>query len=110
MITQEQYQEALKVVLEYKEQLLQEANYIKSISLSGTTKIVNWDISTRLRNCIFALLQSRGIDYRTARIFDLTVFSEKDFRRVRSMGNATMTELVQSLHDVNLKLKSENGN
>lgn len=50
------------------------------------------------------MLDHNGVDWRIATIYDLTKFRINDFQRVRTAGKATITELVQKLDDVGLKL------
>lgn len=108
MITREQYQDALGIVLQYKQQCLDEIKDINQLSLSGTSLICNWDFTTRTRNRIKCLLIDRGIDYRTATMYELTQFSESDFKSISGMGYSSLTEIVQELYSIGLKLK-ENG-
>jgi len=103
-ITLEQYQEALKVVQEYKTQLQNHYNQIisevdsvsKFADHDGETLIIDTNISVRLINILVGNLHHLvGIYGRDAKIKDMEGMSMRSFLKCRNVGKETLKELQE---------------
>lgn len=103
MITKKQYQDALKIVKEYRDQLAAElAEADKVLNPNQTKLITEYPMSARLRNAI--IFGVKGASEMTLQEFVDTITRER-FVRLRNLGEKSIVEFEQLLKENGSKLR-----
>ena len=105
-ITREQYNKALQICWDYKNQLRLESSLvsdnvhevtIKHLDVTVDSHITYTDLSVRAIN----ILRSVDVDY----VKDLKDFTVRDIRKIRRCGKQTFYEIIEMCNTVGLVLK-----
>ena len=93
MITEDQYNDARNIIIEYRRQLVNELGNIDKLVLEYKTPIRNINLSTRMYNCIRA--------YGCDTIGDILSTPISEFRRLRNWGKKSEAELIKLKKEFN---------
>ena len=111
MVTKQQYDEAVKVVCEYHEQLKEELRAVENTRKSIVTQITPATslyeiekLSVRLSSAMYSMFYGRSHRSITLKMISEKI-SESDLREWRGVGDHTRKELIDILGKAGLKLK-----
>lgn len=110
-ITKNQFQNAVKIIEAYKNQLLEETEFIKSAPLvyNESTKLYDVNVSTRLYNFLYSYNYREvafGKSITDVTLLDISKLDEEKLLFCRNFGTKTLKELKAILSCAGLKLNN----
>lgn len=114
MVTHKQFEEAIKVVEEYKNQLFNEYKNVSDVidklnpvSINKRdTKIIDTDLGVRTINLLRKASSSYGFVFSNMTINDLSVIPLSKFKKTTGFGRKSMLELKSLCHYAGVTLKN----